>query len=249
MTNALQLNLRSQSFMQDANGYRLWQVNNIEQTWPADKTALLLCDVWDQHWCRGACERLEEMIERMDQTVKAVRGAGGQIVHAPSDTMDFYAESPARKRAIEMPQVELPPDIERADPPLPIDDSDQGSDTGETETHKAWHRQHAAIAIDIERDIITDKGTEVYSYLQHRGIEHLLILGVHSNMCVLHRTFAIKQMVRWGVDVVLIRDLTDAMYNPAMPPYVSHAQGTGLVIEFIEKFWCPSVESGDILGA
>ena len=110
-------------------------------------------------------------------------------------------------------------------------------------------RQHAAIAIDEEWDIITDKGTEVYSYLQHRGIEHLLILGVHSNMCVLHRTFAIKQMVRWGVDVALIRDLTDAMYNPAMPPYVSYAQGTGLVIEFIEKFWCPSVESGDILGA
>jgi nicotinamidase-related amidase len=249
MENSLQLNLQSQSFMQDANAYSVWQVNNIEKTWSADKTALLLCDVWDLHWCRGACERLEAMVGRMDQVVMAVRDAGGQIVHAPSDTMDFYAESPARKRAIEAPQIEPPPDIERADPSLPIDDSDQGSDTGETETHKAWHRQHAAIGIDEKRDIISDKGTEVYSYLQQRGIEHLLIMGVHTNMCVLHRTFAIKQMVRWGMDVALIRDLTDAMYNPAMPPYVSHAEGTGLVIEFIEKFWCPSVESGNILGA
>ncbi len=55
-------------------------------------------------------------------------------------------------------------------------------------------------------------------------------------MCVLHRTFAIKQMVRWGVEVALIRDLTDAMYNPAMAPYVSHDEGTRLVVEFIEKF-------------
>ena len=247
MTNSLQLNLRCQQLKPDAKGYSVWQVQTIEQAWPAEKTALLLCDVWDNHWCRGACERLDAMVERMDQVVKEVRDAGGQIVHAPSDTMDFYAESPARKRAIEAPQVEPPADIERADPRLPIDDSDNGADTGETETHKAWQRQHAAIGIDEELDIISDSGTEVYSYLQHRGIEHLLIMGVHTNMCVLHRTFAIKQMVRWGVDVALIRDLTDAMYNPAMAPYVSHAEGTRLVIEFIEKFWCSTVDSGDLL--
>ena len=87
---------------------------------------------------------------------------------------------------------------------LPVDASDHGADTGETETYKAWNRQHPGIGIDQERDIISDKGTEVYSYLQHQGIAHLLIMGVHTNMCVLHRTFAIKQMVRWGVDVALI---------------------------------------------
>ena len=65
-------------------------------------------------------------------------------------------------------------------------------------------------------------------------------------MCVLGRSFAIKQMVRWGMAVALIGDLTDAMYNPARPPYVSHAEGTRLVVEYIEKFWCPTVLSGDI---
>ena len=65
-------------------------------------------------------------------------------------------------------------------------------------------------------------------------------------MCVLGRSFAIKQMVRWGMAVALIGDLTDAMYNPASPPYVSHAEGTRLVVEYIEKFWCPTILSGDI---
>jgi hypothetical protein len=37
------------------------------------------------------------------------------------------------------------------------------------------------------------------------------------------------------------------MYNPAMPPYVSHEQGTRLVVEYIEKFLCPTVKSGDII--
>ena len=66
-------------------------------------------------------------------------------------------------------------------------------------------------------------------------------------MCVLGRSFAIRQMVRWGKKVALIRDLTDAMYDPAMPPYVSHDEGTRLVIGYIEKFWCPTILSGDIL--
>ena len=247
MSGAFHLKLRSQTLAQDEGGHKYWQVQIDEREWPVEKTALLLCDVWNGHWCRGAVERLDAMVGRMDAVVKRVREVGGLIVHAPSDTMDFYAESPARKRVLEVEQVEPPPDAERPDPPLPVDASDHGSDTGETETHKAWDRQHPGAGIDEERDIISDRGSEVYSYLQYRGIEHLLIMGVHTNMCVLHRTFAIKQMVRWGVDVALIRDLTDAMYNPGMPPYLSHAEGTGLVVEFIEKFWCPSVESGDIL--
>ncbi len=32
-----------------------------------------------------------------------------------------------------------------------------------------------------------------------QGVQHLLIMGVHTNMCVLNWSFAIKQMVRWGV--------------------------------------------------
>jgi hypothetical protein len=85
-----------------------------------------------------------------------------------------------------------------------------------------------------------------FAFLQQRGIAHLLIAGVHTNMCILNRSFGIKQMVRWGVDVALVRDLTDAMYNPAWSPYVSHEQGTQLVIEYIEKYWCPTLLSQDL---
>lgn len=64
--------------------------------------------------------------------------------------------------------------------------------------HRAWTRQHAAITIDAERDVITDIGREVLAYVQRQQIAQVLIMGVHTNMCVLHRTFAIKQLVRWG---------------------------------------------------
>ena len=54
-------------------------------------------------------------------------------------------------------------------------------------------------------------------------------------------------MVRWGFTVALVRDLTDAMYSPAHPPYVSHDAGTQLTVAFVEKFWCPTILSQDLL--
>jgi hypothetical protein len=45
-----------------------------------------------------------------------------------------------------------------------------------------------------------------------------------------------------------MRDMTDAMYDPRSHPFVSHFEGTRLVIEHIEKHWCPTVASTDFLG-
>ncbi|MEE2754792.1 MAG: isochorismatase family protein [Candidatus Latescibacterota bacterium] len=239
--------VRTQAKDLDINGRTVWKRNETNVVIDPTKTALLLCDVWDNHWCRGAAERLDEMVPRMSEMVEEARAAGILIIHAPSGTMDRYADCIARKRMRDIPVAE-PKQHEHDDPPLPIDASDQGSDTGEAETHRAWSSQHPGIRIDEKRDVISDDGKEIYSLLSTRGIGTMLIFGVHTNMCVLHRTFGIKQMVKWGIDTILIRDLTDTMYNPAMRPYVSHETGTDLVIGYIEKFWCPTVSSSDLLG-
>jgi len=223
-------------------------MTNVPIVIGAENSALLLCDVWDRHWSRGANERVNAMIPRMSEVVATARAAGIQIVHAPSDTMAFYKDFPARKRVVAAPQIEPPPDIERPDPPLPVDASDDGSDTDGDQQRCAWIRQHPGIEI-LDEDAISDNGREVYSLLAGKGIGNLLIMGVHTNMCVLGRSFAIKQMVRWGMKVVLVRDLTDTMYNPARSPYVNHAEGTRLVVEYIEKFWCPTTTSEDLLRA
>ena len=243
----LALNLRSRKLVTSAEGYNVWKSETVSRKVKAAETALVLCDVWDKHWCRGANERLAEMLPQMNQVVKTLREKGVLIVHAPSDTMGFYKDSPARKRVLDAPKAPDPKAKKHDDPPLPINASGGGSDTGEKSSHKAWSRQHAAIEIDEARDAVSDKGRDLYNLYRERGIKHLLIMGVHTNMCVLGRSFAIKQMVRWGFDVALIRDLTDTMYDPARPPYVTHEEGTRLVVEFIEKFWCPTTTSGEVL--
>jgi hypothetical protein len=129
-----------------------------------------------------------------------------------------------------------------------VDASDGGCDDARpAKSFRAWKRQHAAIPVG-DKDVISDSGEEIYSLLRRRGIRNLLVMGVHTNMCVLGRSFGIRQMTRWGIRCVLVRDLTDAMYNPKKAPFVSHAEGTELVVRHIEKYWCPSVLSKDLLG-
>ena len=241
------LRLRLRTRVQPFKGVDEWREVVVEEELPVAETALLLCDVWDKHWCKGANRRLAAMLPRMGEVVRFCREHGVQIIHAPSDTMAFYADTPQRRRAQAAPRAQPPKPRRLPDPPLPIDASDGGcDDQPQCRSHRAWSRQHPAITI-AEPDAVTDRGQEVYNLLQQLGVKNLVILGVHTNMCVLGRSFAIKAMTRWGVRCVLVRDLTDTMYNPRRPPHVPHARGTELVVEHIEKHWCPSILGDDLL--
>ncbi len=213
------------------------------------KCAVVVCDMWDDHWCKKASERCAELAKQAEPVLKACRNAGMTIVHCPSDTMPFYKDHPARKRVAAVKKADPPKSKDRPDPPLPVDDSDGGCDDEKpAKSFKAWTRQHAAITIDDDKDYITDSGGEVYSIMREKGLVTVFVMGVHTNMCVLNRSFAIKQMVKWDVQTFLVRDLTDAMYNPKMRPMVTHEKGTQLIIEHIEAHWCPTVESKALSG-
>jgi nicotinamidase-related amidase len=223
-----------------------WRETVVEEKIDPSRTAIILCDLWDKHWCRGATERVGVLTEKINPVLRAARAKGMLVIHAPSETMDFYREAPQRRAMLAIPAAAAPTPLELAAPKLPIDDSDGGCDTEGDKFYKAWRRQHPAIEIG-PNDLISDKGEEVYSALKLRGIRHLLVAGVHTNMCILNRSFAIRQMTKWGVRCVLLRDLTDAMYDPKDAPYVAHEQGTRLVVEHIEQHWAPTMLSTDLL--
>jgi nicotinamidase-related amidase len=253
MTMKLELELRDR--VETPPGSGRWEEVRRREALPAAESAILICDMWDQHWCRSASRRCEDLAQKMGPVLEAARNRGVQIIHAPSDTMEFYQDTPQRRRMLELPHAEPPPPASRVpgreitEPPLPVDASDHGcDDLPPDKPYKAWTRQHPAIRI-ADGDGISDRGAEVYNLLRARGIGHLLIMGVHTNMCVLGRSFAIRQMTRWGVPCLLVRDLTDSMYNPRMPPFVSHEEGTELIVQHIEKHWCPTTTSDELLRA
>ncbi len=249
-TKTFQLHLRTKVETEKGSG----RCHTITQDvkWPAEKTAVIVCDMWDKHWCPGATGRVGELAPRMNQLLIEARKRGALVIHCPSETLEFYKDHPGRKLAQGAPKVKAKVALQgwcslmkEKEGPLPIDASDGGC-AETSKSHQAWSRQHPGLEMQ-DSDAITDSA-EAYYLIRQRGIENVLIMGVHTNMCVLGRPFGIRQLVQQGLNVALVRDLTDTMYNPAKAPFVSHCTGTDLVVEHIEKYWCPSVTSVDILG-
>jgi nicotinamidase-related amidase len=240
------LTLRSR--VQLFKGSNQWSPVQLDYPFQPGKSALIVCDMWDKHWCSGANERLAPLVKRLEPVLEMARRKGIIIVHAPSETMAYYAEAPQRKRMLTLPIFAPPKEISISAPPLPIDDSDGGCDTPGDKEHRTWTCENPGLKIAPD-DYISDNGPEIYNLLRSRGIETVFYAGVHVNMCILNRTFAIKQMTKWGVHCILLRDLTDAMYNPKDPPYVSHQQGVELVVEYIEKYWSPTALSSGFVHA
>ena len=266
--NVFTLQTRRQELRTTANGVKNFEQVEQELTWDATKTAIIVCDMWDDHWCQGAARRVAELAIPMNRVLSAARKRGALIVHAPSSTVDHYAETQQRQRAVDAPfaRPAVPlstatrwgttwcwPDPTR-EPELPIDDSDMGCDcasTGERNQtcaiRDAWTKQIATLEIHPQ-DAISDHGQEVFNLLEERDIKQVILMGVHLNMCVLGRPFGIRQLVHVGKDVVLMRDMTDTMYNSQMRPFVNHFAGTDLVVQHVERYWCPTVSSVDLVG-
>ena len=266
---ALPLKLTYQ--VESAAGTGLFHRLVRDETWMAKQTAIIVCDVWDLHHCLNAVRRIEQFAPRLDHVLITARARGVTIIHSPSDCMPAYEEHPARKRAVAVPPAtSLPKDIaswcsrihSEEQALYPIDQSDGGEDDDPAE-HAAWvaemeamgrnpgtpwKTQSKLITIDGKHDYISDRGDEVWNILEQRGIKNVILTGVHTNMCVLGRPFGLRQMARNGKRVVLMRDMTDTMYNPARWPYVSHFTGTDLVVAHVERYVCPTITSDQVIG-
>ena len=244
-----------------------------EVTWNPQQSALILCDFWDSHSSPGAARRVSELAPRVAEVVATARSRGVLIMHAPSDCMAFYEGHAARRRAQETPAADNLPDgidqwqywlnAEEEAAGYPIDASPDGCD--DTDAEKSawqavlaregrltqrwpWRSQHPLVNIVPERDVISDRGREIWNVLRSRNIRHVFMAGVHLNRCVCGRPFGIRQLRRLGIETVLLRDLTDALFDPRKPPQFPQPAGTARMVAHVERYLCGTSESAAVFG-
>lgn len=217
------------------------------------KTAIIVIDMWNDHYCLSSARRVAEMAPTMNEVLKIARQMGMFVIHAPSGCMDFYKDTPQRRCAEDAPFVKalvefkwnnFNPDQEGYLEPN-LEKGGCSCDTPEPcrSGFKAFERQIKIIEIKTE-DAISDDGQEIYNLLKNRSIETTVIMGVHTNVCVLGRPFGIRQMVYLGENVILCRDLTDSHHRDPG----KHFEGLARIIEHVEKYWCPTITSDQITG-
>src|SRR5262245_31931734 len=247
----LRLNLRERR--EEPKGGGKFKAVERSVDWDVAETAIIVCDMWDDHHCKIAAQRVGVLAQRMNQVLTAARDRGVMIIFAPSETMNIYAGTSYRKRMEQAKFAKPPVEIARrcdrdpkGEPKTLPEDTELDCDDCELGPVVRRHtRQHAGLEI-IGFDGISDSGQEIYNFCVQEGIKNIVLMGVHTNYCILARPFGIRQQLKLGMNVVLARDLTDALYDPRQPPYVSHARGTEIVVEHVERYLCPSVLSEDL---
>src|SRR5579862_9787848 len=78
----LPLNLRKR--VEVAPETKRWNTITTPTAWNPKQTAVVICDMWDKHWCPNSTIRVAEMAPRMNEVVKAARSRGAFIIHCPS---------------------------------------------------------------------------------------------------------------------------------------------------------------------
>ncbi len=242
----------------DQNGCEA--LHRTEQ-WQVAETVFTVCDMWRDHPCKMAAHRLNHLVPKINVVLHKARNSGAFVIHAPSTAMEYYSDFPGRIRlrsaTVKEPPVRIKsrwrPDLVR-EPVMPVDDltakgpvpTPRACDDPTPEPNINFdRRQHSAIEI-VGYDGVSDDGREIYNYMQQEGLHNIVFVGVHANMCILGRSFGIRQQLLLGTPIVLCRDLTDALYDPRDYPFVSHSRGTEMVIEHIETYHCPTIMSDDL---
>ncbi|HCP13999.1 MAG TPA: protein-signal peptide and transmembrane prediction, partial [Planctomycetaceae bacterium] len=93
------LKLQARTRSRVAADSTFWHSTNQTIEWQPGETCVVVCDMWDNHWCRPSAERVAELAPQMNEVLQAARARGLLIIHCPSDTLDFYKDTPQRRLA------------------------------------------------------------------------------------------------------------------------------------------------------
>lgn len=208
---------------------------------------LLSIGMWNFHKCKVASEKLNEISIKTNQLMKKIRNGGGKIIHGSSTLVNLPQYKKMRDNITNVPEAKLHDNGMISYPPVPLDDSDGGI----CELNKDYDRKKVVmnpyIEIDYETDVISGHNKEILNYLKFHNIDLLLICGTHTNMCVLDRTYGVKNLIRFGLRTIIIRDLVDVVHNPLMAPFTERDRTNDIMSEWIEQYFCPTIHSEDIL--
>ena len=216
-----------------------YQENQIvleKQTFSVDQIGVMVVDTWNYHWCMTAAERCSSFALRMNHALATLRSLGIQIFWGPTDVADQYVGTPQREKSVAVEPHPLPTPLDIQFPLLDCYGAG-GCMCGpgiDCHVNYGWDRINPNLTID-QLDLIVEGTQEVYSWCKKLGINCLIFLGFHTNVCTTGKPVGIGPMMRVGIESILARDMTDAIsgYSPADGQHPD--QNTKKIIQKLES--------------
>jgi nicotinamidase-related amidase len=196
-----------------------FRLKTLEWDLDVSQIALILVDVWSDHYVSTHLERGGEITrERISPLMDAFRKMNAAVIHAPSPA--------CAKRYPQWTQFAGDDEVQGrsgtgrdAWPP-----SEFRAKSGDYEKFARPKEPHHQLFHDIiaNRDIIPEArpaegdhvivtGDQLHRVLKHKKILQLFYAGFAANMCIPFRDYGMRAMKDRGYDTILVRDCTSAI--------------------------------------
>ncbi|MDR1981699.1 MAG: NPCBM/NEW2 domain-containing protein [Tannerellaceae bacterium] len=210
------------------------------------KTAVIVIDMWNSHWCMTASERVSAMVPRMNQALTIARELGMQIIWNPSDVVTAYSGYPQYEKAVAVEHLKTPVVREGS---IDVTFTAPGGHClcgpgFPCHVNYGWDGMNPDLVIGDD-DLMSSSTDEIYTLLTERGITGIIYMGVHTNICVFGKPGALSDMWKAGFDCMLARDLNDAFttYDPGKG--YTPDMGTTETDENLQKAGIPTINMGE----
>ena len=219
----------------------------IPMSFPIDQTALVLIDLWNDHFIDSWIERASKVLkDSILPAIEAARSAGLTVIHGPCPEVAAQYEQ-VKQHATAKPGHQPtwpPPEFRRREGAYltyrgPRDQYPGIRDIPET-------RRMSELVEVRDDDIVIATGQQLHAYLKSAGILHLIYAGFATNWCVINRDYGVKDMRGRGYNVVLLRDATTGV---EFPDTLDQLFATELAIREVEQKYGFSVSNENFFTA
>tara|TARA_Y100000588_G_scaffold383228_1_gene472146 strand:+ start:2648 stop:3448 length:801 start_codon:yes stop_codon:yes gene_type:complete len=219
----------------------------IPMSLPIDKTALVLVDLWNDHFIESWIERASQVLrDHVLPAIAAARRAGIPVIHGPCPEVAVQYEQLAHHEP-------SPPRDEPDWPPGAFRNRE-----GDYHVYRGPRQQYPGIRdiaeerkmsdlVEVhENDTVIATGQQLHDHLKSTGILHLLYVGFATNWCIINRDYGVKDMRGRGYNVVLLRDATTGV---EFPDTLDNLFATEIAIREVEQKYGFSVSNDDFFAA
>lgn len=206
----------------------------------AKKTALIVVDLWDKHYCETYGAQVDGMARRLNPFLDLLHDTGVPVIFMNADVFVNHKHEVGARLLSSYSYGFKKPEVV----PTPRPDGLPG--WGSTcacldkicPVENVWTRIHPGVARWVF-DLVGDWQMHL-AFLKKNKIETVLYAGGATNICVLDtRDFSIWQTQACGYKTVLLEDLTE----PYLPGGHVRLPET---LEYYREHICPTVRSHDL---
>ena len=246
-------------------------INQIK-IWNPEKTAVVICDMWENYPCLRAKEEINKLAPKVNEFADLMRKKGCVIIHAPDGDVSLYARDKARQNLECLMERDFMKETfyenfishifqfvsfsaekfltnkskEYFDVFFQKNSCSEGCGCNppcQSPLNFDFGREHSAIKIDDNDFVVMDKFEEIYQLVRKKNIENILICGVHLNVCIVSRYYGVLNLLKLGCDVVIVRDLVDSLGRNAEIVKTQELFNS-LVIRYAEDYGLKTTEFG-----